>query len=544
VLRFHLPAWPLLMLAVAPCATAMAQTHDMSHMDMAGPVGSVHFGNSCTHAVGAQLDHAVASLYSFWFIDARERFQRVAQQDPDCAIAYWGVAMSNYEQISGGGLPEGRQLKAGRDALVNAKPARERTPREQAYLDAAAIIFAADTIPDHDTRVRRFSAAMGRIATDYPLDQQAQVIYAMSLLKDGMPADPDLVLARQSLDILNRVLKVEPDNPGVLHFIIHATDNPRMASLGLDAARRYAKVAAGAPHALHMPSHIFARLGLWVEDINSNLASQKAAEQPPLLHTVAENRLHAMDFLEYAYLQTGRDDLAASIANEAREVRAADFSIGLGRYHDSMEADFPTHLLLETGDWAAAEALQPGSASDPYARRAIFWAQAVAAGHLKDPKTAARSQERARATYKTTELAAVEAHPTPIWAEIQAWTLFSAGATDKAVALLRPAADLQDRTGKGETELPVREMIGDMLRLGGRNPEALAEYRISLKTDPGRFNTLLHAGEVAQALGLRDEAAGYYRQLLKNAPHPSPKYAALLSQPREFLVSIAARRDH
>ena len=125
MLRFHLPAWPLLMLAVAPCATAMAQTHDMSHMDMAGPVGSVHFGNSCTHAVGAQLDHAVASLYSFWFIDARERFQRVAQQDPDCAIAYWGVAMSNYEQISGGGLPEGRQLKAGRDALVNAKPARE-----------------------------------------------------------------------------------------------------------------------------------------------------------------------------------------------------------------------------------------------------------------------------------------------------------------------------------------------------------------------------------------------------------------------------------
>ena len=221
--------------------------------------------------------------------------------------------MADYEQIIGGGLPQGAQLNAGLKAIAKAQSAPEKTAREQAYINAIAIIYAAASIPDHDARVRRYSAAMGAIHTAYPADHQAAVLYAMSLLKDGMPEDPNLVLARKALAILGHVLKVEPDNPGVIHFIIHATDNPRMASLGLDAARRYAKVAPAAPHALHMPSHIFARLGLWNEDIQSNLASKAASEQPALLHTKAENRLHAMDFLQYAYLQIGDEDRATAI---------------------------------------------------------------------------------------------------------------------------------------------------------------------------------------------------------------------------------------
>jgi tetratricopeptide (TPR) repeat protein len=533
------PRWVFVLIAASILGIATAQENDMQHMDMSAPMGTVHFENSCSSAVQTEFDHGVAALYSFWFTDARKHFETAAALDPGCSIAFWGEAMSNYEQISGSGLPEGQQLQSGLEAIDKANSAHKRTAREQAYIDAIAIIFAADAIPDHDTRVRRYSAAMGAIAADYPSDTQAKVLYAMSLLKNGMPSDPDMILAHQALTILNGVLKVEPDNPGVLHSIIHAADNPQMASLGLDAARSYAKIASAAPHALHMPSHIFARLGDWNEDIESNLVSKAAAEQPALLHSVAENRLHAMDFLEYAYLQIGQDDRAAAIAHEAAEIRPTDFSTGLDRYYYIMESDFPTHLVLETGDWVAAISLQPMTGADNQARQRIYWAQAVAAGHLKDQKAAAQAEARVRAAFKPDELASVEAHPSSLWAEVKAWTLFSAGETDKAVALLKPIADMQDQIGKGETELPAREMIGDMLRIAGRNSEALSEYRQSLKTDPGRFNTLIHAGEVAEQLGIRQEAAEYYRLLLHNADNPSPRVQKLLSGPRAFLSSAS-----
>lgn len=258
-------------------------------MDMTAPVsvGHVDFANSCAPSVQPEIDEGVAALYSFWFPRARRDFEAAELKQPGCAIAYWGEAMSDYEQIEGGSLPEGEQLQAGLAAIAKGKAASKKTPREQAYLDAIAIIFDAKGVPDHDTRVQRFSAAMGAISAAYPGDRQAAVIYAMSLLKDGMPADPDLHLARKALTILNGVLRTEPDNPGVMHFIIHAADNPQMADLGLEAARRYAKIAPSSPHALHMPGHIFARLGLWDEDISSNLASAKAAEQPELVQSQA-----------------------------------------------------------------------------------------------------------------------------------------------------------------------------------------------------------------------------------------------------------------
>lgn len=506
---------------------AIAQEHDMQHMAPAQGVGSVHFDNSCAPDVRPIIDAGMAFLYSFWFTQAHEHFARAAQRDPACAIAYWGEAMSGYEQISGGGLPQGAQLKLGRAAIAKARSAGERTSREASYVDAIAIIYDAST-PERDTRVRRFSAAMGAIHAAYPADTQAAVIYAMSLLKDGMPADPDLKLAHQSLEILNEVLKVEPNNPGVIHFIIHATDNPRMAHLGLDAARRYAKIAPDAPHALHMPSHIFARLGLWDEDIQSNLTSAAACKRPDIAHGAAENLVHALDFLEYAYLQRGDEDRAAAIARDAAAVSPGDFSAGIAPYYFIMESDFPYHLALETGNWPAARALQPLPGSDLGARRLIYWAQAVGAGHLKDARAASQAQARVRATYTPAQLAGNETQHLALWAEVRAWTLFAAGKTAEGIALLRPAADLQDAVGKGEVELPAREMIGDMLRLSGQSMQALAQYRRSLQTDPGRFNTLLHAGEMAEQLGLRQEAAGYYRTLLHNAAHPTGHYVTVL----------------
>jgi tetratricopeptide (TPR) repeat protein len=536
--RWHGPLIILLALWLPGIATA----HDnaMPGVDMSASIGKVHFDTSCSPEVRADIDRGVAYLYSFWFPESRRQFETAAQRDPDCSIAYWGEAMADYEQIIGGGLPQGAQLRTGLEAIAKARSAAKKTSRERAYIDAIAIIYAAASIPDHDARVRRYSAAMGAIHTAYPADHQAAVLYAMSLLKDGMPEDRNLVLARKALAILGDVLKVEPDNPGVIHFIIHATDNPRMASLGLDAARQYAKVAPAAPHALHMPSHIFARLGLWNEDIQSNLASKAASEQPALLHTEAENRLHAMDFLQYAYLQIGDEDRATAIAREAAEIQLGDFSSGVARYYYVIESDFPTHLALETGNWKAAMALQPSPGSDNLARRFIYWAQAVGAGHLQDVQAAAQAQARVRETYQPDELASAEAHHSSLWAEVSAWALFAAGNTDAAIAVLAPAADRQDQIGKGEVELPAREMIGDMLRLAGRPTEALSEYRQSLQTDPGRFNTLLHAGEIADQLGLRQEATRYYRLLLRNAAQPSPRYRQRLERARGFLASSGA----
>ena len=525
----------IIALTFLPPSITVSQDYAMHGMDLSASIGSVHFDNSCSPDVQADIDQGVAYLYSFWFPEAREQFETAARRDPECSIAYWGEAMSGYEQIVGAGLPQGAQLKAGLESIAKAQLAHQKTSREQAYIDAIAIIYADVSIPDHDTRVRRYSAAMGALSAAYPNDHQAAVIYAMSLLKDGMPDDPDLMLARQALAILNGVLKVEPDNPGVIHFIIHATDNPRMALLGLDAARRYAKVAPAAPHALHMPSHIFARLGFWNEDIKSNLASIAAAERPALLHTEAENRLHAMDFLQYAYLQIGDEDRAKAITRDTAEIRPSDFSPGIARYYYVMESDFPTHLALETGDWAAAIALEPLPGSDNLARRVIYWAQAVGAGHLKDEQAATRAQARVRETYTPDELASAEARHSSLWTEVRAWTLFATGNTDGAVAMLSPAADLQDKIGKGEVELPAREMVGDMLRIAGRPAAALSEYRNSLQTDPGRFNTLIHAGEMAEQLGLRQEATGYYRLLLQNAAQPSPSYQQALGKARMFL---------
>ena len=539
--RWHKPFIISLTLLLPGIAAAQGDT--MQGMDMSASLGRVHFDNSCSPKVRADIDQGVAYLYSFWFPESRRQFETAAQRDPACSVAYWGEAMADYEQIIGGGLPQGAQLKAGLEAIAKAQSAPEKTAREQAYIDAIAIIYAAASIPDHDARVRRYAAAMGAIHTTYPTDNQAAVIYAMSVLKDGMPEDPNLVLARKALAILNDVLKVEPDNPGVIHFIIHATDNPRMAPLGLDAARRYAKVAPAAPHALHMPSHIFARLGLWTEDIQSNLASKAASEQPALLHTEAENRLHAMDFLQYAYLQIGDEDRAIAVTREAGKTQLSDFSPGVARYYYVIESDFPIHLALETGDWKAAMSLQPSPGSDNFARRHIYWAQVVGAGHLKDEQAASQAQARVRETYEPDELAAAEAHHSSLWTEVNAWTLFAAGNTDAAVALLKPAADRQDKIGKGEVELPAREMIGDMLRLAGRPTEALSEYRKSLQTDPGRFNTLLHAGEIAEQLGLRQEATRYYRLLLRNAAQPSPRYRQRLEKARRFLASNGAAVD-
>ena len=521
-------------IATALLLSAVAGAHD-HRAEGPEPLGKVHFDNSCSPAVAAEFDQGVSLLHSFWYDEARRAFANVAKHDPKCVIAYWGLAMGYFQAVEH--LPRGDEQKHGQQAIDKANKATRATPRERAYVNALTEIYNERKVPNRTARAQNYSDAMQRLSAQYAEDHEASLFYALSLLNPELPDDPDLLRSGKALTILNDLLKTEPDNPGIVHYIIHASDHPRLAQYGLDAARRYAQVAPASAHALHMPGHIFARLGLWEDDLRSNLASKAAAESRSSLHIGAENRLHAMEFLEYAYLQTGKDAQAAAIATEAATVRAEELNPGFEGYYESVEASFPARFALEMRDWAGAVALQRGPGKLAQGCVVTYWAQAVGAGHLRDARSAANAQQRYRSCLLAEEQVAQQKSRATHWVEVNAWTEFAQGDIEAALTLMRPLCDHQDKVGKGEVEIPAREMMGDMLLLAGRAREALAEYKVSLQTDPGRFNTLLHAGEAAQSLGLNDEATGYYRALLQNAPDPSPLSNDALRKAREFLVT-------
>jgi hypothetical protein len=392
-------------------------------------------------------------------------------------MAYWGEAMSLYRQLSFRPAPP--DLERGWGLVRQAEKLGERaTPRERAYIAALGNFYRDYQKVDHQDRANAYSKGMENVHERYPDDTEAAVFYALSLLSSQPASDTSLAYPRKAVSILNAVFEKNPDHPGVAHYLIHACDNPPMAELGLPAARRYAAIAPASPHALHMPSHIFARLGLWEEDIQSNLASKAAVENPSATRVGAEHRLHAMEFLEYAYLQIGNDDKAKAIVAEAATVRKADMDKGFDSYLNRMRAQFPALYFLETRQWKNAEALEPPTGAQPVNQALTCWARAAAAGHLRDVAAAHSAVERFDAmmdavrkspqSYLADEMAADrdEAH---------AWLAFAQGRHDEALGLLRPVAGRQDQVGKGEVELPAREMLADMLLEMGQPQDALTE---------------------------------------------------------------------
>jgi tetratricopeptide (TPR) repeat protein len=362
---------------------------------------------------------------------------------------------------------------------------------------------------------------MKKVYVSYPDDHEAAAFYALSLLASEPHHDATFANRKEAAAILEKLFAIEPDHPGVAHYLIHSYDKPQLAQLGIPAARRYAKVAPAAPHALHMPSHIFARVGLWQDDINSNLASIAATRKTAAMHMGGEgHQFHAMDFLFYAYLQSGRESEARALMDEVNKMPEMHDMYGVGfDPHLATEAHFAALYPLEMRDWATAAALTPvavpGTAEDSEA----YWAKAIGAAHLHKPEEV-RNDVRAIEAIHQKFVAAnkkefAEATENDL-KQAQAWLAFAEGKYDDAVEALRPMADKEDALGDEPQGIPTREMIAEMLLEAKRPQQALAEYQADLKFNPNRFNGLYGAARAAEAAGKQSDANEYYAMLLKS----------------------------
>jgi hypothetical protein len=496
-------------------------------------LGSVSFQTSCKPQIKKEFNRAVALLHSFWLDQAERTFKAVAMRDPNCAMAQWGVAMTNFNQVNGGPTPAG--VAAANQALAKADAAREKDAREAAYIRALHGFFDGYVETDFQNYAERYAGAMAQIAAEYPNDLEVQVFYALALIDSEPKEDIALKNKREAVAILYPLFRVHQDHPGIAHYIIHACDNPQMAQQGIEAAVRYAAIAPAVPHALHMPSHIFMRLGLWQDDIRSNLAS-KAASEDPAVHVGAEARLHAMEFLEYAYLQIGQYSQAAAIVAEAKTVKESDVDPRFSHYYSIVEALYPVLFAIETQDWATAANLKL-EGPNWFTQAQALLAHAVAAGHMHDAeggRAAGEALESSVAAYEKLKAGAPNAG---LPDEIRAWARFAQGDLQGAVSLLKPVANRQDKLGEGGIEVPAREMLAEMFLLSGQFAEALHQYQGVLASDPNRFNSLLGAGRAAESLSERDVAANYYRTLLENCAGADGSALVALRHPRTVILN-------
>ena len=492
-----------------------ASADDVHHHGAGEKLGTVSFPTSCAPAAQKSFERGLALLYSFEYAEAGSQFKEVSDGDSKCAMAYWGQAMSLYHQLWA--RPDRADLKRGAELLEKARSLKPATARERDYIEAAAVFYRDTDKLDHPHRAEAYSAAMGSLYQRYPQDREAGVLYALSLLGSGPERDPQQANAKNAVAILDKLFDEQPDHPGIAHYIIHACDNPGMANLGLAAARKYAAIAPSSPHAVHMPSHIFARLGLWQDDIRSNLAAIAVADKMQM-HAM-HHRMHSMDYLNYAYLQIGDDQNAKGLTDRLLAYHRQDVEDDYRDYYDGMIADLTARYAVERRQWKEALALEPVSGAAPGIQAVPYWARAVAAGHLRDAaaaQDALKHYEEKLEAFKKSPKGYLAAGLKDEHDEVKAWAAFAQGKIDDAVRLMRAAADDQDAVGKGESELPAREMLADMLLEMNRPQDALKEYEVSLKTDPNRFNGLYGAAQAAEAIQQKDTAAAYYAQLLKN----------------------------
>lgn len=488
-----------------------------------GNFGSVDFVVTASEAVIDDFNTAVAMLHSFEYEEAEKAFANIISKDPSCAMAYWGVAMSNFHPLWSAPLED--ELKKGAKAVAIARSIKDKTSRESEYIEAIAQVYEDWDKLDHKTRCLKYEKAMAAIYTAYPSDKEAAVFYALALNTTAPPTDKTYANQRKAGDILNKIQSDQPNHPGIVHYIIHNYDNPELAEIALPAARKYASIAPASAHAQHMPSHIFIRLGLWDESIRSNLASISSAQcyaESMKLNANWDEELHGLDYLVYAYLQMGNNELAETqlkYLNNIKKVSADNFKVAYAY------AAIPARYALENRKWKEAAALEVTPASFPWdkfpwQKAIIHFARLMGKVHTDDVAGATKELDVLKSLQAALLNQKDEYKAKQVEVQIksgEAWIELKKGNNEKAIALMQQSADLEDKTEKhpvtpGEV-LPAREMLADMWFALQQPAKALETYEADMKRHPNRFNALYGAGLAAEKSGNVQKAETYYSKL-------------------------------
>ena len=493
-------------------------------------LGQVHFATSCAAPVAEEFDHAMALLHSFEFADAITGFKKALEGDPSCGIAQWGIAMSTWGNPFAG-LRSPKTLQEGLAAAQTAQTIGARSDREREYIAAVALLYKdADTL-DHRARTVAYEKAMERIYTKYPTDLEAAAFYALAVDQTALPTDKTYANQLKAAAILEKLYTVEPDHPGVTHYLIHSYDVSALAPRALPYARKYANLAPDAPHALHMPAHTFTRVGSWQESIDTNIRSHDVAMQR---HDPGE-ALHAWDYEMYAYLQTAQDAAAKKILDGVNEIIARPAAPAGGRADMPAmpgmpggpaggwaAAAIPARWAIERGAWSEAAALTARPSPQPFVEAITRFARALGAARSGKPDLAKAEIEQLIAL-REKEVQAKDAY----WATqldiqrqaAQGWAFWAEGRKEDALRTLTAAAALEDTTDKSAITpgpiAPAHELLGEMLLEANQPAAALKEFETNLKREPNRFRSVYGAGRAAESAGDRAKARSYYGQLVK-----------------------------
>jgi tetratricopeptide (TPR) repeat protein len=514
-----------LSLSILLPAGAAAQDH--KHSDHG--LGTVHFAVGCNAEAQQRINTAVAMLHSFWLQEARKTFESAAQADPGCGVAYWGVALTHFgNPFAGGPAPEGNQ--AGLAAAEKAASIGSKNARDQAYIDAALALYKDYETVDSRTRMRAYEAALGKLHAQDPNDVESAIFHGLWLVATAPVTDMTFAQQKKASEILNPLFAKQPQHPGLAHYIIHAFDSPQLAQLALNAARRYADIAPSAPHALHMPSHTFTRLGYWDESIKTN---RKSADLEP----TRASKAHAADYMVYAYLQQGRDEAARSVLNEiGLDVSGSGDGSQIGTLGGYNAVAMQARFALERDDWKTASTLPVLTNQPAFVQAITRFSRALGAA-----QTGNASGARAEINELNALVEKLNAAKDPYWPIVvdaqrmaaEAWVAHAEGKHAEALKLAADAAEKEETVEKHPVTpgplIPARELLADILMVHKKPAEALAAYEATLKKEPNRLRTLAGAVRAAKAAGKADIAEKYTAEVKKLIDPASPRATKLLS---------------
>lgn len=488
-------------------------------------LGTLHFKTSCNEVAQRRFDRGMRYQHSYWYTQAKEVFEETLKADPNCAIAYWGIAMTLLDNPHNA-IPRAN-LAPGLAAIQKAKAMSAKTERERDYIDALLLMYADHDKLSHRQRISAFRDAQDKIAAKYPDDDEAKIAYAITLNTSADPNDKTYAQQSKGAALLEPISLRQPRHPGVTHYLIHLYDYPATAGKGLDAANRYAAIAPAAPHAQHMPSHIYTRVGYWKQSIDSNTASVKAAKAEKSVG----NYLHAQDYMVYAHLQLGQDGQARVVMDDM--MKETEFKATISGADYALAAS-PARYAVERGDWNAASQLSVRPSTFNYVMAISHFARALGAARSGKPEAAKADIDKlAELSTKLREAKDV------YWSEIvdiqrqvaAAWVLHAEGKYDEALKAMSAAADAEDKTEKHAVTpgplAPARELYGEMLLNRGMAKEALAAFEATKAKEPNRLRGFLGAAQAAEKLGDKDTAKANYEKLIKlTGPSERPEVKA------------------